>query len=299
MEKSETLEDFYKRKFEWMPEGIRNEIGHFNVFEHQHIEPGKTRPLLYKRRDYYKVMVVKGNITMNYADKSININKQALFFSNPQIPYSCNNIENIIEGYYCIFDRGFFHNFGELKHYSVFQPTGDKVFELTDEQYEAIKPTFLKMFDEINSEYVHKYDAIRNKVFEVFHFAMKMQPANSIEKNKKNASQRISGLFLELLERQFPFDENHPNINLRTASDFALQLNVHVNHLNKAVKETTSKTTSQLIAERILQESKIMLKQSNWNISEIAFALGFKEVPHFNNFFKKHIEISPSKYRML
>jgi len=63
-------------------------------------------------------------------------------------------------------------------------------------------------------------------------------------------------------------------------------LNVHVNHLNRAIKETTDKTTSQIIAERILQESKILLKHSSWTVSEIAYALGYHEVTHFNNFFK-------------
>lgn len=86
-------------------------------------------------------------------------------------------------------------------------------------------------------------------------------------------------------------------MELRSASDFARQLNIHVNHLNKAVKDTMQKTTSQLIAERVLQESKILLKHSNWNVGEIAYALGFTEVTHFNNFFKKHVEESPTKYR--
>ena len=153
------------------------------------------------------------------------------------------------------------------------------------------------MFEEINSAYVHKYDVLRNLVFELLHFAMKMEPATLLEKQQLNASQRIASLFLELLERQFPIDENHPSIQLRPASDFSSQLNVHVNHLNRAVKEITQKTTSKLIAERFLQESKIMLKQSNWNISEVAYALGFNEVTHFNNFFKKHMELSPSKFR--
>ena len=75
------------------------------------------------------------------------------------------------------------------------------------------------------------------------------------------------------------------------------QLNIHANHLNKVVKETTQKTTSQVIAGRILNEAKIMLKQSDRNISEIAYGLGFTEATHFNNFFKKHVEMSPSAFR--
>ena len=134
-------------------------------------------------------------------------------------------------------------------------------------------------------------------MFDLLHFAMKMQPSTNFNRHQINASQRISTLFMELLERQFPIEENHPRVSLRSASDFAQQLNIHVNHLNRAVKDTTRKTTSQIIAERILQEAKILLKHSQWNVSEIAYALGFTEVTHFNNFFKKHVEVSPVKFR--
>jgi AraC family transcriptional activator of pobA len=67
--------------------------------------------------------------------------------------------------------------------------------------------------------------------------------------------------------------------------------------LNRALKEIAEKTTTEIIAERILQEAKILLRQSSWNVSEIAYALGFKEPTHFNNFFKKHTKISPLKFR--
>jgi AraC family transcriptional regulator, transcriptional activator of pobA len=297
MEKIESLEDFYKRKFDWMPDNIRNEIGHFNVFNHEPVEAGKTKSIPYKRRDFYKIMLVVGDIEMQYADKVIAIKKQALFFSNPQIPYKCEHLERIESGSYCIFNQHFFHQFGNLSQYSVFQPTGNHVFDLTDEQVVEITAIYKKMFEEINSSYLHKYDVLRNLVFELLHYAMKMQPATNFNQQPINASQRISTLFMELLERQFPIDENHPSVNLRSASDFASQLNVHVNHLNRAVKETTQKTTSQIIAERVLQESKILLKHSNWQVGEIAYALGFTEVTHFNNFFKKQIQMSPSTFR--
>jgi len=124
-----------------------------------------------------------------------------------------------------------------------------------------------------------------------------MQPVAAFDNQPIHASQRISTLFLELLERQFPIDENHQAVNLRSASDFARQLNVHVNHLNRALKETTEKTTSQVIGERILQESKILLKHSAWTVSEISWALRFTEITHFNNFFKKHGQLSPLKFR--
>lgn len=294
MEKIESLQDFYSRKFEWIPENLGRDIGHVNVFRLPH---PATKPVPYRRRDFFKITLCRGSSRIHYADKVFSFEKQALVFSNPFIPYKWEHVDEDLSGFYVVFDASFFNLFGNLIQYEVFQPTGTHVFELDDTQFEYLSKVFEKIETELNSEYIHKYDAIRNQIYELIHYAMKTRPSSRIEKLPINASQRIYWLFLELLERQFPIDENHTEIILRTASDFAFQLNVHVNHLNRAVKEAGGKTTSQLIAERLLQESKIMLKQSKWNISEIAYSLGFQEVTHFNNFFKKHTLLSPTKFR--
>jgi len=297
MNSIESIEDFYKKKFDWMPDNIRNEIGHFNLFRLEPFSGDKAQPVPYKRRDYFKIMLVIGNSKVHYADKVVEVQKQALSFSNPQIPYKWEDLDKVRQGFFCIVNKHFFHQYGDLNQYSVFQPEGTHVFELSDEQVARLTTVYERMFEEINSDYVHKYDVLRTLVFELIHFALKMQPSTKIEKHAMHASQRISTMFLELLERQFPIDDNHQAVKLRSASDYASQLNVHVNHLNRAIKDTTEKTTSQLIAERILQEAKILLKHSTWNVSDIAYALGFTEVTHFNNFFKKHVQTSPLKFR--
>lgn len=290
----ESLEEFYKRKFDWIPENLSRDIGHVNVFRLPH---PMTKPVPYRRRDFFKVTLCRGGSRIHYADKVFSFEKQALVFSNPFIPYKWEHIEDEVSGFYVVFNARFFNQFGNLIQYEVFQPTGTHVFELDDTQFDYLCRIVEKIEAELDSEYIHKYDVIRNLIYELIHFAMKTRPSTLIGQLPINASQRIYWLFLELLERQFPIDENHTEIKLRTASDFSDQLNVHVNHLNRAVKETSGKTTSKLIGERLLQEAKIMLKQSKWNVSEIAYSLGFQEVTHFNNFFKKHTEISPVKFR--
>lgn len=297
MEKSETLEEFYKRKFNWIPESLKNDFGHFNIFRLEPYFEGKLKSVPYRRRDFYKVMLVKGASTVHYADRVYEVKKQALSFSNPMVPYKWDHIGAHTAGIYCIFNPHFFMNYGQIQQYEVFHPNGTHVFELSDEEAQEVEAIFETMQGEFNSEYKYKYDRIRNLVSELIHFGMKLQPADLQTTLHGNASLRIASIFLELLERQFPVDENHSSIQMRTPSEFANQLNIHVNHLNRAVKEMIGKTTSQLIADRLVQESKILLKQSNWNVSEIAFALGFNEVTHFNNFFKKQVNSSPTQFR--
>ncbi|GMQ23363.1 response regulator transcription factor [Algoriphagus sp. oki45] len=297
MDSSESLREFYERKFNWIPENIASEIGHFNIFRLEPYLEGKMKAVPYRRRDFYKIMLVKGPGTVHYADRINEVKKQALSFSNPLVPYKWDNLAPDTQGIYCIFNPYFFLNFGQIQQYEVFQPSGNHIFELRNEEVQEVERIFEKMEAEFSSEYKYKYDAIRALILELIHFGMKLQPAEIQKTQHGNASLRIASIFLELLERQFPIDETHQTIGLRSPSDFADQLNVHVNHLNRAVKEMTGKTTSQLIADRVLQEAKILLKQSNWNVSEIAYGLGFNEVTHFNNFFKKHVNLSPTHFR--
>lgn len=296
MEKAETLEEFYRRKFNWIPENLKNDLGHFNLFNLEPYLEGNLKAVPYRRRDFYKVMLFRGASTVHYADRVYEVKKQALSFSNPLVPYKWDHLSKNSSGKYCIFNPHFFMNFGQIQQYEVFQPNGTHVFELTDEETKRVEEIFLRMQEEFDSEYKYKYDSLRNLVFELIHFGMKLQPAVQ-QIQHGNASLRIASIFLELLERQFPIDESHTSIQLRAASDFADQLNIHVNHLNRAIKEMTGKTTTQLIGERILQEAKLLLKHSSWNVSEVAYSLGYTEVTHFNNFFKKQLNLSPTQFR--
>jgi AraC-like DNA-binding protein len=133
-------------------------------------------------------------------------------------------------------------------------------------------------------------------VLELIHYGQKLQPLTALYPTH-NASARVSSLFIELLERQFPIESPHQKLNLRAAKDYADRLAVHVNHLNKVLKENTGKTTTDLISSRIVKEAKILLKQTNWNVSEIAYCLGFEEVAHFSNFFRKQTSFSPLAFR--
>lgn len=297
MEKLQTLLEFYQSKLNWVPDTIRKDIGHFNVFKLDDFVKKNSKPIPYSRKDYFKISLIVGRNKIHYADKDIEIKKQALFFANPQVPYNWERLDEQQTGFFCVFTPEFFHQFGKLTEYEMFQPNSIPVYELSNDEMECAQQIFHKMEKEIVSEYNHKYDLLRTFVFELMHLALKIVPVTTIDRKPKKAPQRTTILFLELLERQFPIDNTNRCLALRSPSDFARQLSIHVNHLNRAVKLATEKTTSQLIAERILQEAKILLKHTEWNISEIAFSLGFKELTHFNNFFKKYTDLNPTQFK--
>ena len=296
-----TIEDFYQQTSSIIPEGINKEIGHFNVFRiDDMIAQSKKKGVMpYNRRAYYKISMIRGRNKAEYADKVIPIEKNALLFATPKIPYNYVPLDEHQSGLFCIFTPEFLVQTKSgivLDELPIYQPGGYPIFQVSDEQAEEISAILIKMHNELSSDYTYKYDLIRNYVLELIHYGQKLQPATSLYPTH-NASARVSSLFVELLERQFPIESPNQRLSLRTAKDYADRLAVHVNHLNKVLKENTGKTTTDIISSRVVQEAKILLKQTNWNISEISYSLGFEQVAHFSNFFRKQTSLAPLTFR--
>lgn len=297
-----TLSAFYKSIDANIPTGIDKAIGHFNVFKIDEFIAGiraQKGVMPYNRRNYYKISLINGRNHVEYADKVINIEKSALLFGTPRIPYHYVPQDDNQMGFFCIFTDTYFSSAKNgivLDELPIYKPGGFPVFQLTDEEYEDIATIFRKMVKELASDYAYKYDLLRNYLMELIHFGQKLQPASTLPIQHKGTD-RVTSIFIELLERQFPIETLYQKLELRTASDYANRLAVHVNYLNKALKESTGKTTTDIISQRVLQEAKILLRHTNWNISQIAWSLGFEEVAHFSNFFRKHTGFSPNAFR--
>lgn len=284
-----------------LPKDIQKEIGHFNVFNLKKLLASQkdTTVMPYDRRAYYKISLINGRNRAEYSDKVIEIENNALLFATPKIPYNWVPKDMNQQGYFCIFTDEFLISTKsgvKLDDLPIFKPGGYPIFQISEEESEELMQIFRKMEKEITSDYVYKYDLIRNYVLELIHFGQKLQPVTALYQSH-NASARVASLFIELLERQFPISSTQQKLNLRTAKDYAARLAVHVNHLNKVLKENTGKTTTELISNRVLQEAKILLKQTDWSVSEIAYSLGFEEVAHFSNFFRKQTSFTPVHFR--
>lgn len=296
-----TLEEFYKDISGLIPEGINKELGHFNVFKIDEllIKDGRRGIMPYNRRMYHKISLITGRNKVEYADKVIEIERNGLLFATPKIPYHYVPEDDDQTGFFCIFTDEFLskNKVGiTLEDLPLFKPGGYPIFKISDEDSEEIGAIFRKMYKEISSDYAYKYDLLRNYVLELIHYGQKLQPASALYPSH-NAAARVSSLFIELLERQFPIESPRQTLHLRTAKDYADRLAIHVNHLNKVLRENTGKTTTEHINNRVLQEAKILLKQTDWNVSEIAYSLGFEQLAHFSNFFKKNTTVPPLAFR--
>lgn len=270
----------------------------FNVFQ---IESDGAATRIYSRKDFYKICLTTGKSIIHYADRSFEMDGTILFFGNPHIPYSWETISTSYVGYTCLFSEDFIKlsdRSESLQHSPFFKIGGTPILKINKQQREFLNTIFRKMIEEQKTNYVYKDDLIRNYINLIIHEALKLQPSDNYDQHK-NAASRITNVFLELLERQFPIESTNRLLQLKTANDFAKQLSVHVNHLNRAVKEVTGKSTTAHISERIITEAKALLEHTDWTIAEIAYALGFAYPTYFNNYFKRMTGTNPTSLRAL
>ncbi len=83
----------------------------------------------------------------------------------------------------------------------------------------------------------------------------------------------------------------------REASFYADQMSLSMKQLNSLSKKTVSKTSSQLILDRVILEAQRLLTHSDLNISEIAYELEFDDSSYFSRLFKKKTNITPEQFR--
>jgi AraC family transcriptional activator of pobA len=284
-----------------LPSGIQQEVGHFNVFSIADLwqvdreEPSAPYPC----RSFYKISLLNGRSRLDYLDSTIDIVGPALVFSTPKISHQWLPLGRVQAGHFCVFTAEFLRPISSgvvLDELPIFKADGFPFFQLSAAEAARVETVFQRMQEEIASDYAYKYDLLRTYALELIHLGQKRQPATALHP-AHSAPARLTSRFVELLEQQFPLENPQQQLRLRTPTDYADRLAVHVNHLNKVLKETTGRTTTALIMGRIAQEAQALLRQTHWTMAEIADSLGFTDVAHFAHFFKRQAAVAPGAYR--
>ncbi|HEV2483516.1 MAG TPA: helix-turn-helix domain-containing protein [Puia sp.] len=286
------------RTISGVPESITKDLK-LKGFKIHALAESANRSAGHGRRDFYKIVLITGNMTIYYGDKLLEINDTVLFFVNPNIPHSIVRNAKKRKGYACLFTEAFIASRERteiLQNSPLFRSDGMPLVQLNKAQAVFITGLFEKMLAVHSSDYYQKDELLKNCIALLLHEALRIQPPQN-EPQHKNAATRIAWSFMELLERQFPIDNTEQPLRLRTAQDFARSLSVHPNYLNRSVKDVTGKPTSVHIAERIAIEAKALLVHTDWSVADIAYGLGFKYPTYFNNYFKRVAGVTPQSLR--
>lgn len=107
---------------------------------------------------------------------------------------------------------------------------------------------------------------------------------------KKNLSElNIINNFKVLLERHYKKD--------RRVEFYSGLLETYPRKLTEICEHVLGKNAKKIITEKVVKEAINLLENSEMNISEITYELGFNDEGYFSNFIKKHTGKTPKKIR--
>lgn len=117
----------------------------------------------------------------------------------------------------------------------------------------------------------------------------KEKSSNTATSNTTTRNQQLFDKFMSLLKLY--------HISERSVAFYAGKMCLTPNYLSGAVKDYSARSISGWRNEYVVLEAKMMLKNSDLNIQEIAYRLNFDTQSAFGKHFKLHTGLSPKHYR--
>jgi len=269
---------------------------------YEHSEHSWNSYLSPQRRDFYKVLMVTGGMgILTIADRKYYIDEPVMVLIQPSDIISWKKLSEQYQGYVCIFRKDV------PEQYPVLKTTIERslLFGATQQHIVRLSATDVVLFNSIFSNMQAEQvsgERLNEDAIQAYLQLLMIQsaritdfkPADHVSEEYKHVQR-----FFNMLERE-TVNLNYTNpISMKTAKEFAASLDVHPNYLNTLLKKHTGQNVSTHIRNRLLEEAKRLLLQTNWTLQDIGYSLGFAEQPNFSLFFKKNAGITPAEYRKI
>jgi AraC-like DNA-binding protein len=252
------------------------------------------------RRSFYKVLfITEGTGIFTLGLNTYYIDQPTILFIHPADIISWRKLAGESGGHFCLFKRAFVEDNPTLKSvmdkYGLFMDKGKSVIRLNDKEVTLLNSFFDRIYEKTGSQNEIDIDAIQ--AYMQLLFVESARIGNFPKPDAVTDEFRHIHNFFRLLEEETANINYTTPIKLRSVKEFAASLDLHPNHLNALLKKHTGQNVSAHIRNRLLEESKILLLQTDWNLQDIGYSIGFAEQPNFSYFFKKNTGVTPAKFR--
>lgn len=251
-------------------------------------------PLQPHRKTVYDfIFLTNGSSTRSKGLEQYQIEKESFFFL-PAYQISTHEFMSTdAKGFFCHFDAEIFNKY--FPHHTFFEDfsflhfSGNPIVKVNERLLKDVTFIIERLeYEYINNETKH-FDLITTYLLALF--TELKQVTKPIDVTKKNAALKITESYKNLLS-QYIYKKQR-------VVDYASMLSITPDHLNKCVKATIGKSSQELIAEMLLLEAKVLLKQTDLTISEIGFKLSEMNPSDFSRFFKSKTGLTPRQFKQM
>ena len=252
------------------------------------------------RRDFYKILFIReGAGLFSLGMNNYQIEGATILFLHPNEIISWRSLSTSLVGHYCLFKKRYVEAHpllqAALEKHPLFTDISKSVLKLGSAAIEAINGLFVQMHEQANTG-----GPLAEEAMQAYLQLIIIESVKSVDFPKPDSisdDYRHIHQFFHLLETEASHINKDNPIRIKTAKEFADQLALHPNYLNALLKKQTGQNISTHIKNRLLEESKALLLQTDWTLNEIGLSIGFAEQANFTLFFKKNLGITPSEFR--
>ncbi|MGD1318532.1 helix-turn-helix domain-containing protein [Chryseobacterium sp. 2R14A] len=185
--------------------------------------------------------------------------------------------------------------FNRIQQYKYFSYEINDALFMTEKEEETITWLFAKIhYELVENKSNANIDVILSLLNVILTYAELFYERQFKEKSLGEIS--VSSKIKMLLQEHYR-DLSIPVQSIPTVSSIAEKLHLSSNYLTDLVRTETGKSTITIIHDFVAEQAEILLLQTDLNISDVAFRLGFSNVPYFSRFFRKVKGISPTEVR--
>lgn len=243
------------------------------------------------RHNYYEIFFfTKGGGTHLIDFKEYSIGSHAIHFISPGQVHKVKRALDS-QGSIILFSRDFFHLGSEgqntLFNFPFLNNSSLPVLNTTQDEYSE----FIPILQQIENESSHN-----NEVFvEILRSYLKVVLLKCLrlfdEKypDYKTMQGSVFNRFREMVEKEYRTN--------RQPSYYATQLNITEKKLNEICKANSGDNVGDYIKNRVVLEAKRLLYNTDYNVKEIAYFLGFDDPSYFNRFFRSTTGTTAGEFR--
>lgn len=251
-------------------------------------------PIPVSRNFHYDLfLVTNGQLTLTDGLQTTDVVANSLVIRAAGAISGIDRCSRDLAGFYVLFDAEYvlynLRNQNTLNELPYFDLNANPTLPLSAEDTADLKHQITK----IETRFL-RGDASRQAFISAQLYSLLLEIAGIYENQRDSDPPRSSATnltirFRDLLKQHI--------LSKRTVRDYADLLHVTPNHLNRCVKHVTGKPVSSWITDSLVLEAKILLRQTDLSITEIAFHLNIADVSYFSRLFRKHTHMSPSEFR--
>jgi hypothetical protein len=239
-------------------------------------------------------LCVKGNLVMSVNGKDSKVKEGEILFCPPNI-----KIDN------CVFSKDFECKLLCLSNHVVQGLLRDKI-SIWNRAVYINQTNIIPMSRACKEDFGLYYALIRSKIssnkgssreiVQTLIRALLIELCDVLESSNGKGeeprilqSRQIFNKFLNIL--------SNVDVKHRPATYYAEQLNISPKYLTMLCRQYSDKSASEWIIQYTLDDIRYYLTDLNYSVKQISFRLGFSNISHFGAYVRKHLGISPTKFR--